>query len=75
MDCYLIFCWKERFVVVWNFFYYMLILFMVYFGEYIIFLVILIMLVFKDVGEGFEFVFWGYFEYYVLSIMVGEFLG
>lgn len=75
MDCHLTPRWKERLAAVWNSFHHMLILFMVYFGEYIILSAILTTLVFKDAGEGPEFAPRGHFEHYVLSTMVGEFLG
>lgn len=75
MDCRLTPRWKERLGGMWNSFHHMLILFMVYFGEYIILSAILTTLVFEDAGVGPEFAPRGHFEHYVLSTMVGEFLG
>lgn len=67
--------WKERLASVWNSFHHMLMLFLVYFGEYMILSAILTTLVFEGSGVGPEFVPRGHFEHYVLSTMVGEFLG
>lgn len=53
----------------------MLMLFVVYFSEYIILSAILTTLVFDGVGVGPEFAPRGHFEHYVLSTTVGEFLG
>ena len=53
----------------------MLMLFVVYFSEYIILSAVLTTLVFDGVGVGPEFAPRGHFEHYVLSTMVGEFLG
>lgn len=75
IDCRLTPRWKERLAAVWNSFHHMLILFMVYFAEYIILSAILTTLVFEDAGVGPEFAPRGHFEHYVLSTMVGEFLG
>lgn len=75
MDCRLTPRWKERLASVWNSFHHILMLFLVYFGEYIILSAILTTLVFEGAGVGPEFVPRGHFEHYVLSTMVGEFLG
>ena len=75
MDCRLTSRWRERLASVWNSFHHMLMLFLVYFGEYIIISAILTTLVFEGAGVGPEFVPRGHFEHYVLSTMVGEFLG
>ena len=75
IDCHLTPRWKERLTTVWNSCHHILILFLVYFGEYISLSAILTTLVFQGAGVGPEFVPRGHFEHYVLSTMVGEFLG
>lgn len=75
IDCPLTSRWRERLHSVWNSFHHLLILFLVYFGEYIVLSAILTTLVFEGAGVGPEFVPRGHFEHYVLSTMVGEFLG
>ena len=75
IDCHLTPRWKERLTSVWNSFHHMLMLFLVYFSEYIILSAILTTLVFDGAGVGPEFGPRGHFEHYVLSTMVGEFLG
>ena len=75
IDCRLSPQWKERLRTVWNSSHHMLMLFLVYFSEYIILSAILSTLIFEGAGVGPEFVPRGHFEHYVLSTMVGEFLG
>lgn len=75
VDCRLTSRWRERFLSVWQSCHHLLILFLVYFGEYMVLSAILTTLVFKGTGVGPEFVPRGHFEHYVLSTMVGEFLG
>lgn len=75
LDCSLTSRWRERLLSVWNCFHHMIMLFLVYFSEYIILSAILTTLVFDGTGDGPEFTPRGHFEHYVLSTMVGEFLG
>ena len=75
IDCRLTSQWKERLASVWSFSHHLLVLFLVYFGEYTVLCSILTTLSFDHTGDGPEFVPRGHFEHYVLSTMVGEFLG
>ena len=75
VDCRLTPRWRERSLSVWKSCPHLLVLFLVYFGEYIVLSAILTTLVFEGAGVGPEFVPRGHFEHYVLSTMVGEFLG
>lgn len=75
IDCRLTTRWKQRLYSVWSCSHHMLLLFLIYFSEYIILTAILTTLVFDGVGVGPEFSPRGDFEHYVLSTMMGEFLG
>ena len=75
IDCRLTTRWKDRLASVRNFFRHIILLFLIYFSEYIILTAILTTLVFTGAGRHPAFSPRGHFGHYVLSTMIGEFLG